>query len=80
MIRVVLDANTLASGAVAQKGTTLAEITDRWVNEEYEVVLSQEIITELRHTLPHPISLLDCRQRIVRTTLLLSGIWLSSSR
>ena len=41
MIRVVLDANTLASGAVAQKGTTLAEITDRWMNEEYDVVLSK---------------------------------------
>lgn len=54
MIRVVLDANTLASGAVAQAGTTLAEITDRWMNEEYEVLLSQEILTELQHTFAAP--------------------------
>lgn len=54
MIRTVLDANTLASGAVAKEGTTLAEIIDRWVNEEYAVVLSREILTELRHTFASP--------------------------
>ena len=54
MIRAVLDANTLASAAVAASGTTLAEITDRWVNEEYAVVLSTEILTELRHTFIKP--------------------------
>jgi uncharacterized protein len=54
MIRVVLDANTLASGAVAQAGTTLAEITDRWMNEEYEVLLPKEILPELQHTCASP--------------------------
>jgi putative PIN family toxin of toxin-antitoxin system len=54
MIRVVLDANTLASGAMAHPGTTLAEIIDRWVNEEYDVLLSQEILIELRHTFATP--------------------------
>lgn len=54
MIRVVLDANTLASGTVSKEGTTLAEIIDRWVNEEYAVVLSQDILTELQHTFASP--------------------------
>src|SRR5919199_2323151 len=54
MIRVVLDANTLASGAVAHPGTTLAEIINRWVNEEYDVLLSQEILRELEHTFASP--------------------------
>lgn len=54
MIRVVLDANTLASGGVAAPGTRLAEIIDRWVNEEYAVVLSQAILTELQHTFANP--------------------------
>jgi putative PIN family toxin of toxin-antitoxin system len=51
---VVLDANTLASGAVAAPGTTLAEVIDRWMNDEYDVLLSQEILTELHHTLANP--------------------------
>ena len=54
MIRVVLDADTLASGAIAASGTTLAKIIDRWVNEEYAVVLSQEILTELQRTFASP--------------------------
>jgi putative PIN family toxin of toxin-antitoxin system len=53
-LQVVLDANTLASGAVAAPGTTLAEVIDRWMNDEYDVPLSQEILTELQHTLDNP--------------------------
>jgi putative PIN family toxin of toxin-antitoxin system len=53
-LQVVLDANTLASGAVAAPGTTLAEVIDRWMNDEYGVVLSQEILTELQHTFANP--------------------------
>lgn len=50
----MLDANTLASGAVAAPGATLAEVIDRWMNDEYDVFLSQEILTELQHTFANP--------------------------
>jgi putative PIN family toxin of toxin-antitoxin system len=53
-LQVVLDANTLASGAVAAPGTTLAEVIDRWMSDEYDVVLSQAILTELHRTFANP--------------------------
>ena len=51
MIVVVLDANTLASGAVARSGSTLAAVIDAWVTDEYQVHLSGEIFSELEGAL-----------------------------
>ena len=51
MIRVVLDANTLASAAVARPGGTLARLLDLWLARAFQVFLSPHIETELARTL-----------------------------
>ncbi len=54
MTRVVLDTNTLASGAVAPAGGTLATIIDRWQTGKLTVVISAFILRELERTLAKP--------------------------
>jgi putative PIN family toxin of toxin-antitoxin system len=53
MTRVVLDANTLASGAITTTGT-LASIIDAWRNGKYTVIVSEPILVELERTLQKP--------------------------
>lgn len=50
-MRVVLDANTLASGAVAPAGGVLATIIDLWLAGAFTVVLSHHILSELDRAL-----------------------------
>ena len=50
-MRVVLDANTLASGAVAPEGGTLATLIDSWQLGWFSVVLSSPILAELERAL-----------------------------
>lgn len=54
MIRAVLDANTLASGAIATGGT-IGALIDTWlVGARYEAVLSTPILDELARALRKP--------------------------
>jgi putative PIN family toxin of toxin-antitoxin system len=53
-MQVVLDANILASGAIAPEGGTLATIIDSWQRDRFGVVLSLPILTELERTLTDP--------------------------
>lgn len=50
-MRVVLDTTTLASGAVAPAGGTLATIIDAWQDGRLTVVVSPPILEELTRTL-----------------------------
>ncbi len=51
MIRALLDANTLVSGAIASRGA-VAELIDRWLVERlFLVVLSDEILDEVDRAL-----------------------------
>src|ERR671914_974030 len=54
MMQVVLDANTLASGAVAPSGGTLATIIDLWQHGVFTVTLSPHILRELERTFSDP--------------------------
>jgi uncharacterized protein len=51
--RVVLDANTLASGAITTIGT-LAAILDAWRGGDFSVILSEPILVECERTLQKP--------------------------
>lgn len=53
MIRVVLDANVLASGAVAGAGS-VAAIMDAWRRGDLEVTVSAHILDELARALTKP--------------------------
>lgn len=53
MTRVVLDANTLASGAITTTGT-LASVIDAWSNGKFSVIVSEPILVELERTLQKP--------------------------
>lgn len=53
MISAVLDTNILASGALARSGT-IAQVLDGVVSGQFQLVLSQEILTELGRTLTKP--------------------------
>jgi len=53
MIAVVLDANTLASGAIAGSGT-LAAIIDAWEANLFEVFVSDVLLEEVSRTLRKP--------------------------
>ena len=54
MMQVALDANTLASGAVAPSGGTLATIIDLWQHGVFTVTLSPHILRELERTFSDP--------------------------
>ena len=55
MIKAVLDTNVLASGFVAQSGsTTTALLLDAWRVRQYLLVVSEPILTELARTLQKP--------------------------
>src|SRR5437763_6992324 len=55
MIKAVLDTNVLASGFVAQSGsTTPALLIDAWRARQYLLVVSTHILTELARTLQKP--------------------------
>jgi putative PIN family toxin of toxin-antitoxin system len=53
VIRVTLDTNTLASGALGRPGT-IAEILRRWRQGLLEIVISDHILEELERTLRKP--------------------------
>lgn len=53
MRRVVLDANTLASGAVTTTGT-LAAILDAWRSGKVSVIVSEPILVGLERTFQKP--------------------------
>ncbi len=53
MIRIVLDTNVLASGAIAVAGP-LAELVDAWRRGDFEVATSPHIAAELERTLRKP--------------------------
>ena len=53
-MRVVLDANVLASGAVAQPGRPLALVIDRWLARRYRLVVSARLRVEIARTLAKP--------------------------
>lgn len=53
MIRVVFDANTVVSGLPATSGT-LAELIDRWRFEQFQLVLSPHILTEVERAWNKP--------------------------
>lgn len=54
MLRAVLDTNVLASGAVAQQGTTLARLIDAIGEGRFELAISEPMLVELRRTLTRP--------------------------
>ena len=54
MLHAVLDANTLASAAVAPVGSTLAVLMDAWTEQQFLVSVSPEILSELARTLQNP--------------------------
>lgn len=47
MIRATWDTNALASGAIA-------ELIDRWCRGDFEIVVSEHVLTELERTLGKP--------------------------
>jgi putative PIN family toxin of toxin-antitoxin system len=53
MSRVVLDANMLASGAIAATGT-LSRIMDAWRSGKFSVIVSAPILEELERTFQKP--------------------------
>jgi putative PIN family toxin of toxin-antitoxin system len=78
---VVLDTNTLASGAVAPSGGAIASIIDRWRDGRLEVATSLHILDELERTLGHPyfagrLSLDDIAMylRFVRSTAIVAPL------
>ncbi len=72
MIRATIDTNTLASGAIAQKGV-IATLIDAWRQGNIEFVLSEHILIELERTLrkPYFAARLDERDRRAFLALLL---------
>lgn len=53
-MRVVLDTNTLASGALAYSGSPASSILDAWREAAFILVVSEDIIAELTSTLSKP--------------------------
>ena len=53
MIRATWDTNALASGAIAREGA-IAELIDRWRRGDFEIVVSEHVLTELERTLGKP--------------------------
>lgn len=53
MISAVLDTNILASGTVTAS-TSPGQILDRWLDGQFELVVSEHIIEELESTLNKP--------------------------
>jgi len=53
-MRVVLDTNTLASGALAHAKSPAGAILDAWREAVFVLVVSEDIISELAHTLSKP--------------------------
>ena len=53
-MRVVLDANTMASGAVAPTGGTLATVVESWQAGLFTVVLSAHLLGELERAFADP--------------------------
>lgn len=53
MIRAVVDANALVSAFPASAGT-LAELVDRWRSGQFELVLSEHILTEVERAWSKP--------------------------
>lgn len=53
MIAAVLDTNILASGTVTA-ATPPSQILDRWLDRQFELVVSEHIIDELERTLNKP--------------------------
>lgn len=53
-MRVVLDTNTLASGALAFSGSPASSILDAWREAVFILVVSEDIIAELTNTLSKP--------------------------
>jgi putative PIN family toxin of toxin-antitoxin system len=51
---VVLDANILASMALARSGGVLATILEAWLHGQFIVVVSDHVLAELRRTLVNP--------------------------
>src|SRR5205809_10994 len=54
MLLALLDANTLASAAIAGPGSTLASLLDAWIEEQFIAAISPEILAELDRTLQKP--------------------------
>jgi uncharacterized protein len=52
-MKVVLDTNILASGAISTTGT-LGAIVDAWRNSQFKVIVSAPIVSELERTLEKP--------------------------
>jgi uncharacterized protein len=52
-MKVVLDTNILASGAISAHGT-LARIVDEWRSSQFRVIVSVPILDELSRTLQKP--------------------------
>jgi putative PIN family toxin of toxin-antitoxin system len=52
-MKVVLDTNILASGAISTTGT-LGAIVDAWRNGQFKVIVSAPIVSELERTLEKP--------------------------
>jgi predicted nucleic acid-binding protein len=50
-VKVLIDATTLASMAIALPGGTLAAILDAWTQGHFLVVVSDPLLAELRRTL-----------------------------
>ena len=68
MIRAVLDTNVLASGAVSSSGT-LREILAAWADEQFELVISDPLMVELRRTLQKPYFQARSDERRIRAFL-----------
>jgi putative PIN family toxin of toxin-antitoxin system len=53
-MRVVVDTNTLASGALAIDGSPATAVVDAWREAIFTLVVSDDIMTELTRTLAKP--------------------------
>lgn len=70
MYRVVIDTNTLASGAVSSHGP-IATLITAWQNGAFDVLLSNEIYVELQRTLGKPYFTTHLSQAAIADYLLL---------
>jgi putative PIN family toxin of toxin-antitoxin system len=52
-LRAVVDTNVFISGLFG-KGTLAAELQDLWINQEFELVTSLEILREVSRVLHYP--------------------------
>jgi predicted nucleic acid-binding protein len=52
-LRAVFDPNVLVSAAISRRGAP-RELLDRWERDEFELIVSAEVLFELKEVLARP--------------------------